>query len=559
MVLSLGLSVLFFVLIPRVWLGQFRLFDDRPLPGGRTLTGFTEEVALGDMGEILESDDLVMEIQLFDHDTGTPVPAGEYLAELNGGEPLFRGAVLEQYVSGRWLAGRGAGPSRDPRLRSESGALRQQIRLQPIGSWTLFGVGTVLTCIPIDPDDAVFYNRSTNIFQRPANADLSRVAEYRAVSSRTDLGLTRLGNGDWGQFDRRRLARVAAQAWALTADRDGRTLSDREKAKLLEASLRDSGEFHYSLNLAIGDATIDPLVDFLFNRKQGHCEYFASALAIMLRSVDVPARVISGFKGGVYNPRTGRFEVRQLHAHAWVEAYVDGRWLPLDPTPPARDASVAEMQERTSYVWSRWNQTWKETWNRGVTLSRNDQEQLLYGPLRSTASDAWSALRDVRGSAARLAAFLRHLALSPESWISWRGGLAAFVLLIVLAGAARFLRWGWSLLRRVGVVVGDARRAARAVAFYERFRRLIAREGLQRQATQTQQEFAREVCRRLSARLAPAGLECFPEELVADFYRVRFGQQPLADSDLEDLDARLAALERALSEGIGADDARPRR
>jgi hypothetical protein len=261
MVLSLGLSVLFFVLIPRVWLGQFRLFDDRPLPGGRTLTGFTEEVALGDMGEILESDDLVMEIQLFDHDTGTPVPAGEYLAELNGGEPLFRGAVLEQYVSGRWLAGRGAGPSRDPRLRSESGALRQQIRLQPIGSWTLFGVGTVLTCIPIDPDDAVFYNRSTNIFQRPANADLSRVAEYRAVSSRTDLGLTRLGNGDWGQFDRRRLARVAAQAWALTADRDGRTLSDREKAKLLEASLRDSGEFHYSLNLAIGDATIDPLVD----------------------------------------------------------------------------------------------------------------------------------------------------------------------------------------------------------------------------------------------------------------------------------------------------------
>ncbi len=557
-VLSLWLSVLFFVLIPRVWLGQFRLFDDRPLPGGRTLTGFTDEVALGDMGQILESDDLVMEIELFDHDTGTPVPPHEYLTELNGGEPLFRGAVLEQYVSGRWLAGRGASPSQDPRLRAESGALRQQIRLQPIGSPTLFGVGTVLACIPIDPDDAVFYNPNTNFYQRPVNADLSRVAEYRAVSSRTGQGLTRRG-GNWKQFDHRRLARVAAQAHALTADRDGWTLSDHDRATLLEGWLRDSGEFQYSLNLAIGDATVDPLEDFLFNRKQGHCEYFASALAIMLRSVDVPARVVSGFKGGVYNRRTGRFEVRQLHAHAWVEAHVDGRWLPLDPTPPARDASVAEMQERRSYIWSRWNQTWKETWNRGVTLSRNDQERLFYGPLRSTASEAWSALRDVRGSAAGLAAFLRHLALSPESWISWRGGLAAFVLLILLAGGARLLRWGWSLLRRVGEVVGDARRAARAVAFYERFRRLIAREGLQRHATQTQQEFAREVGRRLGARLAPAGLESFPEELVADFYCVRFGQQPLAESDLEGLDTRLAALERALSQETGAGHERPRR
>ena len=70
------------------------------------------------------------------------------------------------------------------------------------------------------------------------------------------------------------------------------------------------------------DPQLDPVEDFLVKRKKGHCEYFASALALLLRSIDIPARMVNGFKGGDWNNLTQSMNVRQKHAHSWVEAYV---------------------------------------------------------------------------------------------------------------------------------------------------------------------------------------------------------------------------------------------
>ena len=70
------------------------------------------------------------------------------------------------------------------------------------------------------------------------------------------------------------------------------------------------------------DPTLDPVVDFLVNRKAGHCEYFASALTLLLRSVGIPARMVNGFKGGDWNDLAQVLYVRQKHAHSWVEAYL---------------------------------------------------------------------------------------------------------------------------------------------------------------------------------------------------------------------------------------------
>ena len=69
-------------------------------------------------------------------------------------------------------------------------------------------------------------------------------------------------------------------------------------------------------------ADLDPVEDFLVNRKKGHCEYFASALALLLRSIDIPSRMVNGFKGGDWNELTETMNVRQKHAHSWVEAYI---------------------------------------------------------------------------------------------------------------------------------------------------------------------------------------------------------------------------------------------
>src|SRR5947199_2707265 len=118
------------------------------------------------------------------------------------------------------------------------------------------------------------------------------------------------------------------------------------------------------------DPAVDPVEDFLVNRKEGHCEYFASALTLMLRALGIPARMVNGFKGGDWNDLARVMNVRQKHAHSWVEAYLGDTppperaplWLTLDPTPGTeRDKSVAkvggfranfyQITDAVRYVW----------------------------------------------------------------------------------------------------------------------------------------------------------------------------------------------------------------
>ncbi len=105
---------------------------------------------------------------------------------------------------------------------------------------------------------------------------------------------------------------------------------------------------HFGYTLQLGrSAQRDPLAYFLFERKQGHCEYFASAMAVMLRTLRIPSRVVNGFRTGEFNDVTSQYLVRASNAHSWVEAYFPGYgWISFDPTP----AAPAEV--RTG--WSRW-------------------------------------------------------------------------------------------------------------------------------------------------------------------------------------------------------------
>ena len=94
------------------------------------------------------------------------------------------------------------------------------------------------------------------------------------------------------------------------------------KAIFLENHLADSQQFEYTLSLTgPRDSGIDPIADFLLNKKRGHCQYFASALALMLRSQGIPTRLVVGFRPSEYNEIGGYFQVSQSHAHVWVEAY----------------------------------------------------------------------------------------------------------------------------------------------------------------------------------------------------------------------------------------------
>ena len=95
-------------------------------------------------------------------------------------------------------------------------------------------------------------------------------------------------------------------------------------------------EFTYSLDTAVPSLSRDPLAEFLFVTKRGYCEYFASAMAVLLRTQGIPARVVTGFQSGFYNDVSGSWVMRASDAHAWVEGWIDGRgWVTFDPTPSA--------------------------------------------------------------------------------------------------------------------------------------------------------------------------------------------------------------------------------
>jgi transglutaminase-like putative cysteine protease len=125
------------------------------------------------------------------------------------------------------------------------------------------------------------------------------------------------------------------------------------KAIALEQHLRS--EYDYDFESIFKSQQHTPLSRFLFETKKGHCEYFASALAIMLRTQGIPSRLVTGFSATNQNPMTGYYDIHALDGHAWVEAYVDDiGWLELEPTAyydgPAADNETLSAEQINDYV-----------------------------------------------------------------------------------------------------------------------------------------------------------------------------------------------------------------
>jgi transglutaminase-like putative cysteine protease len=139
---------------------------------------------------------------------------------------------------------------------------------------------------------------------------------------------------------------------ALSVVRGGS--SGFQKAVLLEQHLREN--YAYTLDTAIHSQGRTPLVEFLFETQYGHCEYFATAMAIMLRTLGIPSRVVNGFSATDINPLTGFIEVRGTDAHAWTEAYIDGvGWMPFEPTayyqlPQEKQETELTYEQVNNYV-----------------------------------------------------------------------------------------------------------------------------------------------------------------------------------------------------------------
>ncbi|MGZ3476565.1 MAG: transglutaminase family protein, partial [Polyangiales bacterium] len=139
-------------------------------------------------------------------------------------------------------------------------------------------------------------------------------------------------------------ARIEALARAIT---NGAT-DDRERARRIAEYLQKTGGFRYTLDQPSGAAE-SPIDDFLFTSKAGHCAYFSTAMALMLRTVGIPSRNVTGFAGGTWNRFGEHYVVRKSDAHAWVEAWVGSEWTTFDPTPSSPIAASSENALRDAY------------------------------------------------------------------------------------------------------------------------------------------------------------------------------------------------------------------
>ena len=297
--------------------------------------------------------------------------------------------------------------------------------------------------------------------------------------------------------------------------------------------------------------------------------YFASALALMLRSQGIPSRLVVGFKGGEYNTVGGYYQVLQRHAHAWTEAYLEpqevaavvppgsdispgGGWLRLEPTPGA-DRADARQYERgwlgvaddaLDYARTVWSD-----YILGLTAKR--QREAIYHPMSEKADPAtWSArLKDLVRRRDQLLGQLGAVCRS-WWWLLPVGAVAVGLGFLLRAGVKwtevpRWLRrWDrWTAPSTRPKANGGLRSRTQEVAFYRRFESLLARRGLARPAGQTPREFAVRLAAQppLNADTPPLGplAEC----IVEAFYRVRFGHAVLEAHEWQSLDATLALLE----------------
>jgi hypothetical protein len=307
-----------------------------------------------------------------------------------------------------------------------------------------------------------------------------------------------------------------ATAMILNADASNRY----DAAKAIESQLQH--DYGYSLEMKAGGP--DPLADFLFNVRVGHCEYFATAMVVLLRTHGIAARVVNGFLPGEYNEAAGAYTVRQSDAHSWVEVYFPETrsWVTFDPTPsagrvePVRTGLVAQLQKYGEALELLWFQ---------YVVGYDKQEQ------RSLATSLHNQVFDYGRTVSSLLATIR-------SYLT--RDLLTFVLAaIALALVALSLLFGKRIWRWVNARGADSEAEGRtysSVQFYERLMSLLEQRGMLRDRHLTPLEFAQTLNSNEALLITRA------------YNRVRFGGERLSANEKKEVERALFALERAADE-----------
>jgi hypothetical protein len=568
---SLGVGL--FLLTPRWSNTQWQLSsiaDGMPLSQGEV--GFSRRIDLNHTGPLKINDKIAFEVTATDAQ-GSPkdVPP----------EQRWRGVTLDAYQRGRWL-GRQIDPPPEP--GSSPPSVVQEGQAEDLVGWgpnryfltfslNLHEVAGLFLADPVTiPDrfrnpvvsigggsqEVWFHMRDATLIRMPHQSPREyryiQVTRPLARGERTPAKKLPLSYQQrlldqpvdslrpWTTKLLRSLVnkgKLPGSAWTQEDEASGGLPSHKWEpvARALTDYLASSGEYHYSLELQRRDLALDPVEDFLVNVKQGHCEYYATALALMLRSAGIPARIVNGYRGAEApegQPR-GYYVVRESHAHTWVEALVgEGTrffWLTLDPTPITLGTSLGSAFS--------WSDLWDATVNSIRSVWRTVFIETQRNPLYDEIGDLTAgALPDAPLDADRF----RQSLLRSRWWVAG-----------VLAGAG--VIGSWLILRRARrrlraqKILGFSTPTSAEMLLYERWLGLASRKfGLVPTSSQTPLEFAEVVGQALEARPLMSRWVDLPQSLVRLFYRARYGGQPLSPAEHDALENRMNDVARATEE-----------
>lgn len=530
---ALLIGGLIFFLIPRFTAGYMSAFNLQPT----LMTGFTDNVELGEIGVIKQSSEVVMRIRVQGDDAG------------RAQEIHWRGMILTNFDGKRWFT-----PATDSIVVTPDGSGAYQLGVSPLPADSYYLLRYTVLMEPVATDAIFVAARPTTIWGRfGADAGGERARSY-LVFNRTGTLLNPFHNVGTMHYDAvSQVPMVPPQKLrAATADYPADISSTYLQLPRLDPRIKQLAEqitahaptpydkasnialylrtrFGYTLDLSDMNHR-DPLAYFLFVKRAGNCEYFASAMVVMLRTLGIPARYATGFLAGEYNDLARDYIVRASDAHSWVEAYFPGYgWITFDPTPPGDEKHTGAFA-RLGMYWDWFQFSWNEwiinyDFAHQLSLARNIHQSSRAWSDR--ASQYYQAKR--RETIDRLKLWQERLSNSPYSL----PGALVFLLLMLIYFRGRamggFVAIRWSLrAHREGQLPPDL-----AAFEYRQMLRLLERRGWRKSAAQTPLEFAASI--RVPEFAGPVA------EITEMYQSSRFGSHP---ADARRVISLLAALKQ---------------
>jgi protein-glutamine gamma-glutamyltransferase len=531
-----------FLAMPRVSRG----FSRSGMLRGEALSGFSDSVRLGEVAQIKLNPHVVMRGRV------------KFLRGAGPNTLRWRGVTLDNYDGQTWnytgqkptSLKRGVDGFHLGEAGWGYGDTEQRFFLEPIAINTVFAAPQprlIMGLLDLHRDQGDGLSTSPHDYYKldyTALSDTAEVSDERLAVENSRVYPSEIQRRylQLPDYHDRRIDELAAEVTR------GST-TNVEIARKIENHLRTA--YGYTLDLRrVEDG--DPVADFLFNTREGHCEYFASAMVLMLRSRRVPARLVNGFQTGEYNEAADVYTVRQSDAHSWVEAYFprqgqNGMWVAFDPTPDAgRSVYGGGLAAWLRHRREAMEMFWLEhivgfDANKQFSLAGAAQRWVssLFSAYKWDLSSQWidwmlKVARQVDSRKDRGAATDGR---RPESSPSGAGArtpaLALSAVALALAAAFSWRRYGRSWRRNAR---HDA--AASAVAFYQEMLRTLEHAGHKRAIHQTPAEYAEQL--RMPA----------VAEITAIYQQVRFGDRALSDDEI----ARVSLLLREVgrrSRGLG--------